>query len=407
MKKIVILHSKSTLNYGSFMMTINAVNFLHSQFPDAKFLIELDQESDIDRVNDELLNKVNYEVIKSVPEYLESPKGVKDLKRLIGYRTQSRKVLAFDPDYVIYLGGDDFSEYYNKYKVLVELYWANIFSKKAKVIFMGHTVGPFRLWRKPLVSRFFKNSSILTRDSLSYRHLTDELGIQNVIESHDLAFLNLPAQGQRADILKHYSLSSQDYLSLIPSALHSHYCASYEDYTNGWIEIIRLLLNDSALSEKKILLFAHVIKLKKIDDRAMIKEIISRIQKDKSIDSSRVIVITDILLPSQAREILGNGLFTITGRMHGAINTFQMGTPAIPLSYSVKYRGVIGESLQQQKLIIEATDDELWKSGDIVQTVSEKVAYVLENRDSLSKDISSRVNVLQKEIVENLEKALS
>lgn len=388
------------------MMTINAVNFLHHKFPDAKFMIELDQKSDIERLNDELRDNVSYEVINSVPEYLESPKGVKDLKRLIGYRTQSRKVMDFDPDYVIYLGGDDFSEYYNKYKVLVELFWANVFSKKAKVIFMGHTVGPFRSWRKPLVSKFFANASVLTRDSLSYRHLTDELGVKNVIESHDLAFLNLPAQGQRDDILDQYTLSSTEYVSLIPSALHSHYCSSYEDYINGWMGIIRTLLENQTLSDKKILLFAHVIKLKKIDDRAIIKEIMLRIKADESIDSSRVLAITDILLPSQARKILGNGLFTITGRMHGAINTFQMGVPAIPLSYSVKYRGVVGESLQQPELIIEATDDELWKSGDIVKAVSEKVAYVLEHRDSLSKEISSRVKVLQKEIIQNLETAL-
>jgi len=97
------------------------------------------------------------------------------------------------------------------------------------------------------------------------------------------------------------------------------------------------------------------------------------------------------LLPVEARHILGNGLFTITGRMHAAVSTFQMGKPAISLSYSVKYKGVIGEGLGMNDLVIEAKGDDLWKSGKIADLVLEKVDYVFSNYDSLVSRIKPAV----------------
>ncbi len=98
-------------------------------------------------------------------------------------------------------------------------------------------------------------------------------------------------------------------------------------------------------------------------------------------------------MPHEARIILGNGLFTITGRMHGAVSTFQMGKPAISLSYSVKYRGVIGEELKLPNLIIESSDARLWENGDIVTKVVDRVDYVVGNYASLIKSINQNAEL--------------
>ena len=104
-----------------------------------------------------------------------------------------------------------------------------------------------------------------------------------------------------------------------------------------------------------------------------------------------MIAIDDEMMPSEAREILGNGLFTITGRMHAAVSTLFMRKPAISLSYSIKYSGVIGDGLDLNNLVIECKDSKLWQEGKVSQMVEEKVEYVLNNYDDLVDKIDSNV----------------
>jgi colanic acid/amylovoran biosynthesis protein len=104
-------------------------------------------------------------------------------------------------------------------------------------------------------------------------------------------------------------------------------------------------------------------------------------------------------MPSQARCILGNGYFTITGRMHAAVSTFQMNKPAICLSYSAKYKGVIGEGLKRNDLIIEATDDSLYRNGVLAKTVADKVNYIDNNYPSLIREIKSEVKKAQENAI--------
>ena len=83
--------------------------------------------------------------------------------------------------------------------------------------------------------------------------------------------------------------------------------------------------------------------------------------------------------PLKARFILGNGIFTITGRMHGAISTLQMRKPAISISYSVKYKGVIGEGLGLHDLIVEGSKQELWENKKVATDVCNRIEYVINN----------------------------
>ena len=157
-------------------------------------------------------------------------------------------------------------------------------------------------------------------------------------------------------------------------------------YIESLTKVLTLLKEKEQLKHKKIVLLSHVLKPEGADDRKTINSIMENINANENI-----IPITDELLPVQARAILGNGLFTITGRMHAAVSTFQMLKPAISLSYSVKYRGVIGEGLGMKDLVIEAKGDELWKSGNIVDMVVDRIDYVLNNYDSLVERIKPAV----------------
>lgn len=396
---IIFLHSKNTQNYGSFMMTINAVKHLRSIFPQANFYVELNTIIDEQRLHDELDNTISFTAINSVPLFDHNKKIIRDFKRVQGYKTQSQYIKSLNPNLIVYLGGDDFSEYYNKHKVMVELFWTWQFSQHAQILFLGHTIGPFTSYRKSLVKTFLSKSHIITRDDKSKKHLIDDLKVPHVTSSHDLAFLNLPLQG-RKDILDTYHLRSDEYITCVPSGLHTHYTHSYQDYIENWKQIIYSISQNPHLKDKNIVFLAHVLTDNKVDDGDIIQDILTQLNQEQKLNMDNIISITNLLLASEARSILGHGYLTISGRMHATVSTFQMGKPAIPLSYSVKYAGVIGQSLQRPELIIEATDNHLWKSGEIVTQVNQKIDYVIDNYSFLRTSITNRVATIQSELQE-------
>lgn len=140
-----------------------------------------------------------------------------------------------------------------------------------------------------------------------------------------------------------------------------------------------------ALLDKKIVLLPHVLRSPQVDDRNTITELAASFGNNR-----RLVFIYDEMLPSEARMILGHGFFTVTGRMHAAISTMQMGKPAISLSYSVKYDGIIGEGMGLRDLIVEAQEDK-WSSGEIVEMVSERIEFVMKNYYELIKKIDASV----------------
>ena len=154
------------------------------------------------------------------------------------------------------------------------------------------------------------------------------------------------------------------------------------------------------LKGKKIVLLPHVLLPQHVDDRIVITEIMENISEKYR---NKIVAIYDDMLPSEAREILGNGLFTITGRMHAAVSTLFMRKPAISLSYSIKYSGVIGDGLDLNNLVIECKDSRLWQEGKVSQIVKEKVEYVLNNYDDLVDKIDSNVREATNKTKEELE----
>lgn len=366
---------------------------------DIIYITHLDGEEDLKRLKIETLNK---NIIKPLDIYSNinmsktSKKGINITTKIIYYSKDwikkiiyyDKHILSFNPVGIIVLGGDDLSEYYSIIGLVVELYLLYKLSKKSNVFLVGQTIGPFHSWRKRLARLCLGNCQIFTRDPVSANYLKDDLNLKNVLLSSDLAFLDLPKQNDLNNtkkLLKKYRITSNDYITLIPSGLFNHYTDSYTDYINAWSNIITSLVELPAIKSKDIVLLAHVL-TDGVDDRKIINQIKKKLHNEIS---NRIVYITDILLPSESRIVLGNGFFTITGRMHGAISTIQMLKPAIALSYSVKYEGVISENLGIPDLIIEAKSDILWSSDEIVELVMNKVDYVLMNYD----EITSRIGI--------------
>ena len=389
MNKIVLLHTPNTFNYGSAMMGITFIHRFSSIVNnDFIYATHLFSEDDLKRLENETLNKYSIkklEINSSLNIRNKKEKAINFIRKIIHF---DKYILSLNPIGIVVLGGDDISEYYSIIGLIGELYLIYKLSKESNVFLLGQTIGPFYSWRKKIARFCLSNCQIFTRDPLSANYLKNELNLKNVFESSDLAFLDLPRQNDLDNakkLFEKYSITPNNYITIIPSGLVNHYTSNYIDYINTWIKIITQLSKLPSLKSKKIVLLTHVLRVN-FDDRKIIDEIRKELPDEIS---NHMVYITDVLLPSEARIILGNGVFTITGRMHGAISTFQMLKPAISLSYSVKYKGVIGENLGMPDLIIEAKSDVLWSSGNLVELVMNKVDYVLMNYD----EIISRIDI--------------
>jgi colanic acid/amylovoran biosynthesis protein len=319
-------------------------------------------------------------------------------KKLLGIAAKKR--VTHNADLIVVLGGDDISEYYD---VRIWKQIANLWTltRDAPTILLGQTLGPFdRRANLAAAKLFFPAMHIFPRDRWCTGYLKDELGLtRRVHQSTDLAYADLPLQ-HRADIrdsvLEAHGLQPDGYATMIVSGLGSKYYTPDRNlFLDRHAAIANAIMGRAEMAGRKLCLLAHTFGIYG-NEADNVRAVHERLAPDVA---ARTVLVTDQIMPTRARFVLGNGLFTVTGRMHPAVSTFQMGKPAISLAYSKKYEGVIGTMLGRSDLIIEANDAALWDSGAVVDAVEARVGYALENYARLTADIRARVEA-QKQTVD-------
>lgn len=415
--KILILQVYNTYNYGTAMMGINIAHYISKINIDKNIEIYVDcitednirrfkdsMEIDNVKMNDIFIRK-NKTVSKSI-RLLTSP------IRYINFKKNKKmyiKELSEKYDKIIILGGDDMSGEYPFKGIRNQLINIRDMAKLNDVILFGHTIGPFNKYRSFIAKRCLKNTKIYTRDANSYSYLKDTLGLVYTEQTADLAFLDLPNQRSidGCDLLEKYNLIKDNYVTLVPSGLYKYYTDDEEAYVTNWIEIIGEIAKMDELKSSKILLLAHVLQPSSVDDNNIISKIKSRLDKKLN---DRLVVIDKAILPVEARIILGNGIITVTGRMHAAVSTLQMGKPALSLSYSVKYEGVISKGLSLPKLVIDTAlniDDDKWKKREVALLVKERAEYILKDYEFLVREINENVGKCKNTVYSNLKRLLN
>lgn len=409
--KIRIEHTNNPLNYGTNMMVANFMYYLNKE-------MQSNNKYKLDVFNDEDLNlyKKQYPMLNVERETIDynfyyssniAGKIVNRIKReyLFSYfNKKNLKKLEKDNDILVILGGDDLSEYYPIEALKRELFKMNYIKNKLDVILVGQTIGPFKEERKELVKNSLDNVKIYSRDPWTKEYLESEIGLKGIITSSDLALLPLPGQ-ENNEIeevtLGNYVLTSNEYITIVPSGLYKSYCEDEEAYVDNFVKIINYIKQKT---NYKIVLLPHVLRPDFIDDRNIIKKLEEKFKYD-----DRIKYIYDVMSPLEARFILGNGKFTITGRMHGAINTLQMRKPAISISYSVKYDGVIGKDLGLGELIVKGDNKELWLSNKVANDTIDKIDLVLNNYENIATKIDKSVlesekniNIMMKDIASKI-----
>lgn len=387
MKKILLEHVPHSLNYGTTMMAVNLINALKG----TSIEIYLDTQKEEDIIN--IRKSINGIKIKK-DTFFQKRK-----KRFIRvfYKIFIQPIKVHKYDYIFILGGDDLSEYYGRLNFLINAISLLFYSKKKKRLFLlGQSVGPFTGINKIIAKYLISKSNLYTRDQYCSSYVKEILKIDNFVEARDLAFLSLPFQEQTSNFFKNYFLNTNEYITLVPSGLVECYTKNYEKYISQWMDCILKIMEK--YPDKKIVLLAHVVSLDDSGDINIIEELFRKIPIS---EKNRVIKITESILPVEARNVLGNSWCVITGRMHAAVSTFQMGKPAISLSYSVKYRGVIGNGLNREDLIIESANEDFWKEEQISKHIIEKLCYLENNYSKILQEVVEAVNQ-NKFIVQNM-----
>ena len=399
-KKILIQHFPSLDNYGTAMMGLVMSQFLSDHFGgNVEIYSDLQSEEMIPEILDELRGSVPIKrYVHPYSHRLQRSRGI--VKKF--WQIYSMYVYR-EFDLIVVLGGDDLSEYYSRRGVLIES--IQLVSQRffCPIVLVGQTIGPFNLLsNRLLLRRLLRYVPIATRDQWCYNYLQEDLKLKkNLFQGADLAFCDLPLQNNdsiRQEILHRYHLVPDQYVTVIVSGLVKSYCKNRQVYLQNWHEMICRMAKNPFLQNKKICLLAHTF-AKYGDEGEIITELFQTLPEDIR---QRVVPVKERILPTRARFLLGNGYLTITGRMHASISTFQMGKPAIVLSYSKKYEGIIGMNLNRPDLIVEAgMNDALWESMEIVEMIDEKVCYLCENYDRITDEIRERVAV-QKQLAESM-----
>jgi len=397
--KIAVLQIPNTYNYGSMMMAENIIHYLNARVKQAMFYVDVSSAEDLDRLRiaTGMDNIVPLSDIKYVKES-RSEEYCKIKQQLIWLKeTMSLPNILVDGgiQQIIVLGGDNLTEGGAKYIPIVKrcVDFNKMSKEKIDIHLVGQTVGPFKKWKGTLPKLLLRQSNIFiyTRDEISHRYLKDELNIRNSKECADLAFLDLAKQTAvpQQETLSEYSLKKDGYVTIVPSGLWRVYGSNEERYVDMWCRIVEMLLADPAARRLKLVMLPHVLKPDEDDDRKMITRI------EEKVGSDRLIAIHDGMYPYQARHILGGGVLTVSGRMHASVSTFQMGKPAISLSYSVKYAGVIGGGLGRNDLIIEVNDPKFHDTDKVVVELVKKVKYVLDDYSRLIEEIGQASGIMK------------
>lgn len=358
----------------------------------------------LDVLDDEELKRVKASIPAGIPVYREElydrkRRGILgkieklvNIPREISYNCKKY-------DMCIVLGGDCISQYYSTQVFVSDMIKFRQISKKQKLYLLGQTMGPFHGYAIKLVKQSLKDTIIYVRDHDCYEYLQKMFEFTNLKEARDLAFLNIPFQDDKAkqiELYSHYRLNGK-YITIVPSGARRQYTSNKEIYIDEYIKMIYYIVDELKLD---VLLLAHVIHVSDSNDKIIIDRIVEKLEPQYM---EHIHVVDSLIYPYEARILLGGGLATITGRMHAAVSSINMRTVPICLSYSVKFKGVIGDDFDLNDYIYQCRGDEIWNSGNVHTEVIHRLDMALKNREKIVEQVSAKLKKVQKKSISQIE----
>lgn len=339
---VYIYNCPNTFNYGSMMMGENFISYFNEATGvENNYYVETMDEINIQR----LINSTGSKKINRVKANALFHAGLNKYDYVLSQMRLKKVVSDFAKwiDLVVVLGGDDFTEDYGwKGPLLYAIQFNQLKREGIKIVMLSQTMGPYRSFRKPVMKRLLgRLDKIYPRDPLTYKYLSG-LGLKNISLTDDLALLPLAKQETKE--------RTGEYITYCPSELIYRYAK--EGSRESWIQF-NLFMADVIMErypDKRLILLAHVLRPEQADDRIIVNEIYDLL-KEKYQD--RIIAVNSAIYPYEVRNYIQQSLFVISGRMHPVVSAIQCEIPAIALSYSTKFWGIIGERYGLGEYIID------------------------------------------------------
>ncbi len=221
--------------------------------------------------------------------------------------------------------GDSFSDIYGLRRLTVMSQVADLVAQAAVPLVLGpQTIGPFRTRTSRLLARRALRQAdiVMARDSASAR-CSAKFGRPVDVRSSDVVFaLERPVIEVRRDVL----------LNVSGLLWHNNSHVDAARYRRTVAGLHRALVD----SGRSVTLLAHVLNSTEPDnDVPALREFAAEFP-----ESVEVLVPTSL---EDARTIVAGASLVIGSRMHACLNALSCGVPTIPLAYSRKFAGLLGD----------------------------------------------------------------
>lgn len=288
-------------------------------------------------------------------------------------------------DAVLAVGGDNYSLDYRIPSPVMGLDRLAMDMGKP-VILWGASVGPFD--REPgfvpsVTDHLSRMNFVAVRESASYSYLTEKLGLDNVVQMADPAFM---LGRETVDYEKFWPRCPNGVLGVNISSLIERYKRPEQDLRAEVAEFIRRAVGQYGLG---VLLVPHVHPLHGEHaggDATYMADLLERV-RDLG-DSVRMM--PHELNAAQIKYVISQLRFFMGARTHSTIAALSSGVPTVSIAYSVKARGINRDLFGNEHAVLPTTE----VSADMLQR---SLDWLLREEKTLQKTLARRIPQLQDE----------
>ncbi len=286
-------------------------------------------------------------------------------------------------DAVLAVGGDNYSLDYRIPSPIMGLdRWAMDMGKP--VVLWGASVGPFD--REPgfvpaVKQHLARMDFIAVRESASYRYLTEKLGLGNVVQMADPAFM---LGREPVDYAKFWPNCPNGVLGVNISALIERYRRPEQDLRGEVAEFVRRAVQQYGMG---VLLVPHVHPLQgehQGGDATYMAELMERCRDL----GDCVAMMPHELNAAQIKYVISQLRFFVGARTHATIAALSSGVPTVSIAYSVKARGINRDLFGNEDAVLPTT----MLSADALQ---HRLDWLLREERLLQETLARRIPQLQ------------
>ena len=239
------------------------------------------------------------------------------------------------------------------------------------IFYYGRSIGPF--WDEPDEKRIFKQQAIRILKYATYVSLRDttsikiakELGIANVIETTDTAFLDYPQVNIPKEIFR--GIGEKKYVVFVPNSLIWHYFyrgkATGDEVVAYWSKVARVIAKHYP-NHKIVMLPQTSLQGETADDKFLFQDI------QRYCPELNIFVSDDIYSSDIQQQIIRGADAVFGARYHSIVFAINNNVPFVSLSYEHKMSGLL-EELGLQDEMIDIT--KLFTSDDINRGILEQL----------------------------------